>query len=123
MNDRLKNFDVASLFAVMDAERRARQLTWKEVAIESGVSASTLTRISRGRRPDVDSLAALTVWLGVSADQFMSAKNVRKFGSASSLARITSIIRNDPHLNTESAVALEEMIKSTYDHLRTDRTK
>ena len=123
MNDRLKNFDVASLFAVMDAERRARQLTWKEVATESGVSASTLTRISRGRRPDVDSLAAITVWLGVSADQFMSVKSVQKFGSASSLAQITSIIRSDPHLNAESAVALEEMIKSTYDHLRTDRTK
>ena len=123
MKNRLKNFDVASLFAVMDAERRARQLTWKEVATESGVSASTLTRISRGRRPDVDSLAALTIWLGVSADQFMSTKSVQTFGSASSLAQITSIIRNDPHLNAESAIALEEMIKSTYEHLRTDRPK
>ena len=46
-------FDVAALHSALDAQRRSRRLTWKDVATESGVSASTLTRLSQGRQPDV----------------------------------------------------------------------
>ena len=51
-------FDADGFYAALDAERRSRRYTWKRVADESRVSASTLTRMAQGRRPDVDSLAA-----------------------------------------------------------------
>ena len=121
MDDRTNRFDVAALHAAMDSERRSRRLTWKEVAAESGVSASTLTRLSQGRQPDVNSLAALTAWLGMSADHFMRAGHIAQFGAASPLAQISSIIHRDPHLNPEGSVALEELIRATYARLRTDR--
>ena len=121
MDDRTGRFDVTALHAAMDGQRRSRRLTWKDVAAESGVSASTLTRLSQGRQPDVNSLAALTAWLGMSADHFMRAESVAKFGSPSPLAQISSIIHRDPHLNPEGIAALEEMIKATYARLRTDR--
>lgn len=110
---------MAALHAAMDSERRSRQLAWKDVAAESGVSASTLTRLSQGRQPDVNSLAALTAWLGMSADNFMRTERINQFGAASPLAQISSIIHRDPQLNRESATALEEMIKATYERLRT----
>ena len=50
---RAERFDVTALHAAMDSERRSRRLTWKDVAAQSGVSASTLTRLSQGRQPDV----------------------------------------------------------------------
>ena len=50
-----------------------RTFTWKRMADESGVSASTLTRMAQGRRPDVDSLAALVSWSGLTADALRSA--------------------------------------------------
>ena len=90
------------------------------MAAQSDVSASTLTRLSQGRQPDVNSLAALTAWLGMSADQFMRAETIDQFGAASPLAQISSIIHQDPHLNPEGAVALEELIRATYARLRTD---
>ena len=120
-DDRNARFDVTALHAAMDAQRRSRRLTWKDVATESGVSASTLTRLSQGRQPDVNSLAALTAWLGMSADQFMRSGPVAQFGAPSPLAQISSIIHRDPHLNPEGIAALEEMIKATYARLRTDR--
>ena len=120
MNDRTGRFDVMALHAAMDGQRRSRRLTWKDVAAESGVSASTLTRLSQGRQPDVNSLAALTAWLGMSADHFMRSESVAKFGAPSPLAQISSIIHRDPHLNPEGVAALEEMIKATYARLRTD---
>ena len=121
MDDRTSRFDVAALHAAMDSQRRSRRLTWKDVATESGVSASTLTRLSQGRQPDVNSLASLTAWLGMSADHFMRSDPVARFGAPSPLAQITSIIHRDPHLNPEGVAALDEMIKATYARLRTDR--
>ena len=116
--NRTDRFDVAALHAALDSERRSRRLAWKNVAAQSGVSASTLTRLSQGRQPDVNSLAALTSWLGMSADHFMRGETVDQFGTASPLARISSILHRDPHLNPEGAVALEEMIRATYERLR-----
>lgn len=116
-------FDVSALHAALDSERVSRRLTWKDVSAASGVSASTLTRLSQGKRPDVDSLAALTGWLGMSADRFMGQRTVA-FGSASPLTQISSILRDDPDLNEDAAAALDEMIKATYARLRgTKKTK
>lgn len=115
-------FDVAALHSALDAERIARNITWKDVSAQSGVSASTLTRLSQGRRPDVDSLAALTNWLGLSADRFMGGRS-QAFGSASPLAQISSIIRDDPNLNPDAAAALEELVKATYARLRSQKTR
>ena len=121
MDDRTTRFNVDALHAAMDSQRRSRRLTWKEVAAESGVSASTLTRLSQGRQPDVNSLAALTAWLGMSADHFMRSGQVAQFGAATPLAQISSIIHRDPHLSPEGGAALEELIRATYARLRTDR--
>ena len=121
MSTRASRFDVAALHAALESERRFRSLTWKEVAAESGVSASTLTRLSQGRQPDVNSLAALTSWLGMSADHFMRGEGIEQFGSASPLAQISSILHRDPLLNPEGSAALEELIRATYSLLRTDR--
>lgn len=115
-------FDVASLHASLDAERVSRNITWKDVSGQSGVSASTLTRLSQGRRPDVDSLVALINWLGISADRFMGSRP-RAFGAVSSLAQISTIIRDDPNLNRDAAIALEEMVKATYTRLRSQKAK
>lgn len=112
-------FDVAALHAALDSERRSRRMSWKDVARESGLSASTLTRIAQGRQPDVNSFAALTAWLGMSADHFMTGAPIERFGG-SPLARISSIIHEDPNLNPEGTIALEELIRAAYARLRTD---
>jgi len=116
-------FNVSALHSALDSERLARNLTWKDVSAESGVSASTLTRLSQGKRPDVDSLAALTSWLKMPADRFMGSSQVRAFGAASSLTQISSIIRDDPNLSPDAATALEELVKATYARLRTQKKK
>jgi transcriptional regulator with XRE-family HTH domain len=115
-------FDVSALHAALDSERVSRRLTWKDVSAASGVSASTLTRLSQGKRPDVDSLTALTGWLGMSADRFMGHR-ANAFGSASALAQISSILRDDPELTADAATALDEMIKATYARLRDAKRK
>ena len=110
-------FDASAFFSALDAQRTARHMTWKDVAKESGVSASTLTRMAQGRRPDVDSLAALTAWSGLIADDFIRVNEADKT-KPETLAVITSHLRADKNLTEEGAIALDELIKATYGRLR-----
>jgi transcriptional regulator with XRE-family HTH domain len=114
------SFDSAAFYGALDAERQARELTWKEVAAESSVSASTLTRIGQGKRPDVDSLAALCVWAGLDAGQFMRVEGASRKAAGEPLAMISTYLRTDPNLSPTSAELLDQLIKTTYSRLRED---
>jgi transcriptional regulator with XRE-family HTH domain len=70
-NMRRARFDTLAFYGALDAVRRDRRIRWKQVALESGLSASTLTRMSQGKRPDIDGLAALCAWSGLSADHYI----------------------------------------------------
>ena len=109
---RTARFDGDAFYAALDGERQARQYTWKRVAEESGVSASTLTRFSQGRRPDVDGLAALSAWSGLDVDRFFTGGNAKK--EPEPLALISSYLRSDPRLNEDTAIAIDQMVKAAY---------
>src|SRR5689334_19751590 len=110
-------FDTEAFYAALDAQRQGRRLTWKQVAGESGVSASTLTRMAQGRRPDLDGLAKLCAWSGLSADDFIR----KATGSAEqpeTLAKIATYLRADPHLEPDTADMLDQLIRTTYERFR-----
>ena len=109
-------FDAEAFYSALDAERRSRRKTWKRVAEEARVSASTLTRMAQGRRPDVDSLAALVAWSGLSADSFVRDEQGKP--EPGSLAMISTYLKSDPHLTPEAADALDELVKATYERMR-----
>lgn len=110
-------FDADAFYQALDSARQARRLNWKQVATESGVSASTLTRMAQGKRPDVDGLAALAAWSGLNADDFVRGTESRP--EPEPLAMISTYLKGDKNLSPEAAAALDELIKATYDRLRT----
>ncbi len=114
---RKRSFDADAFYAALDGERMARELTWKKVADESGVSASTLTRIAQGKRPDVDSLAALAAWSGLNVDMFVKGR-LSLQEEPERLAMISAFLRTDPQLNEEDATTLDEIVKAAYNRLR-----
>ena len=109
-------FDGDAFYAALDGERQARQFTWRRVAEESGVSASTLTRISQGKHPDVNGLAALAAWSGLDMDRFVRSTAAKE--EPEPLAVISSCLHSDPRLNEEAAVALDQMVKAAYRSMR-----
>ena len=115
-------FDSGAFYAALDSQRQSKQLNWRQVAKESGVSASTLTRMAQGRRPDVDSLAALLDWSGLQAESFVKGGNNQRTES-DPLAKITAYLRADRNLTTEGIEALEAIIKAGYASLRQDQEK
>ncbi len=74
---RAASFDGGAFFAVLDAERQARRLTWRQVAAECGISASTLSSMSQNRLLDVNGMAGLGVWSGLEVDRFLKSAITR----------------------------------------------
>lgn len=107
-------FDVEAFLSALDGKRIAQGITWKRVAELSKVPASTLTRMSQGRKPDVDSLSALCRWSGLKADSFMRPHNSKP----EALAEAAALFRADPHLSKEGVTALEAILKTAYEQLR-----
>jgi transcriptional regulator with XRE-family HTH domain len=110
-------FDGDAFYAALDGVRQSRRLNWKQVSAESGVSASTLTRMAQGKRPDVDGLAALLAWSGLDVDDYVRSVDDQR-SEQEPLAMISTYLRGDRNLSPEAATALEEMIKAAYHQLR-----
>ena len=111
------SFDASGFYAALSQTREARRLTWKQVAEQAGISASTLTRMAQGKRPDVDGLAALASWSGLNADDFV----VRVDGSdvkPETMAMISTYLRADRNLSPDAAQALESIIATSYNQFR-----
>jgi transcriptional regulator with XRE-family HTH domain len=64
-------FNVDALALAIDAVRGSKGMNWKDVAEEAGISASTISRILQGKKPDVDNLAKLLNWCGMDFRRFI----------------------------------------------------
>lgn len=110
-------FDADAFFDSLEKIRNNNKLTWKKVAEESGVSASTLTRMAQGKRPDVDSLAALAAWSDLHIDNFIiGAGNEPKQGSV--IEEVSALFRADPCLSSEAKTAIEAIVRTAHENLR-----
>ena len=112
-----KRFDSDAFYAALDASRQSQKLTWKKVAERAGVSASTLTRMAQGKRPDVDSLAALCIWGGLDAADYMRSGSSGQ-AEPENLAMVSTYLRSDRNLSPQAAEMLDSLVKTTYESLR-----
>lgn len=110
-----ENFDLEAFHAALNAARLSRQKTWKDVAEETGVAASTLSRMAQGAKPDVNGLAALLRWSNLKAEMFIRGAGKKE---APPIAKLTALLRADPHLTPQNARLLEDIVVSTYNKLR-----
>lgn len=111
-----KGFDGAAFFRALEATVEARSKNWKQVAAETGVSASTLTRMAQGRKPDAASLAALSAWAGLNPSDFVNAPY--KATRPEPMAQISTLLRSDPNLDAQAAEAVEAIVRAAYERLR-----
>ena len=108
------------------AIRRKREetgLSLRDVADETGVSASTLSRIENGTgKPDADNIARLTAWLNVPMERIMGggqldgdgALPVIYFPKENTPDIVEAHLRADRNLTPETARALSELFRLAY---------
>ncbi len=112
-----REVDVAALYSALDSKRRAKDLSWRELAGELELSPSVFTRMAQGRRPDLDTFALLTGWLGMSAEDFIQGEKPSDEETQETVAVISTYLRADKALKPESAQAIEEIVRTAYDQL------
>ena len=65
-------FDLASLFATVDAEQHRLGLSWAALSREIGVAAATIRRCAHADDMEADGVLALVRWLNVPPDDFVN---------------------------------------------------
>lgn len=103
--------DTAALYAALDAQREGRDLSWRQLAKEVGVSPSTMTRLAQGHRPDIDAFASLVRWLGQPADSFLVYDSMAPSEDPDLVAQIAPVLRARRDIDEADARYLEDLLK------------
>ena len=109
-------FDADAFYEALDREVRTRDTTWRQVSHETGVNATTLTRMGQGRKPDAASLAALSAWAGINPADFV--QRPTQEASAQTLNKVSLLFRQDPSLTPQARKQLESIVEAAYQSLR-----
>jgi transcriptional regulator with XRE-family HTH domain len=103
--------------------REELELSLRDVADETNVSASTLSRIENGTgKPDADNIARLTSWLDVPLERILrgtredreEAKAIVYYPHESTPEIVEAHLRADRNLTAETADALSELFRVAY---------
>jgi len=115
-----KGFDLNAFYRALEGTVSARALNWRQVAEQTGVGPSTLTRMSQGRCPDASSLAALSAWAGLNPSDFVLGQ--KKTRRPEAMSQISSLLRSDPNLDRQAAETLEAILRTAYERFRKGKT-
>src|SRR5215831_3450558 len=114
--------NTAELGSAVRRRREQQGLSLRDVADETGVSASTLSRIENGTgKPDADNIARLAAWLDMPIERVMhrarggtDPKPVIYYPHESTPEIVEAHLRADRHLSAETAKALSELFRVAY---------
>lgn len=112
--------DTQGLHAALNAERTARDWSWRQLAKEIGVSPSLLSRLANELRPDADGFATLVRWLNMPAEQFMIDANEKRSTQTEPdlAAQLTPLLRAHQDLDKQDIDYLQKVIQATVQHAR-----
>ena len=115
--------DTSRLRAVLEARVTEEGLSWRQAAIQIGVSPSLLSRLKSGLRPDLDGYVLMVRWLGMSADDFVTVP-VTSAGAGREPAQRVSLITEfalllgrQPDLSEADRVYLQGLMRSSLAHI------
>lgn len=113
--------DVRALHAALDAARTERGLSWRTLAKELDVSASTISRMANGLKPDVTAFAAMTSWLHMPAEAFYRGPAEATDEEPELVAALAPLLRARRDLDKNDVEYLEELIAAAAKRFRAER--
>jgi transcriptional regulator with XRE-family HTH domain len=115
--------NVAELGQYIKRKRERERLSLRNVAKQTQVSASTLSRIENGTGiPDTPTLARLARWLNIPFERIVTGGNSKEspivyYPQESVPDIVAAHLRADRNLTPEQARALEDMFRIAYNQL------
>jgi transcriptional regulator with XRE-family HTH domain len=115
--------NTSELGSAVRRRREAKGLSLRDLAVETGVSASTLSRIENGAgKPDADNIARLASWLDMPIERVMH-HGIRGGGEPAPVIYyphestpevVEAHLRADRNLTPKTAKALSELFRVAY---------
>jgi transcriptional regulator with XRE-family HTH domain len=106
-----KALHLERLVAALDSERQAKEMSWRQLAADAGVSASTLTRMQQGKSPDVNTFSALTAWLGTPAERFYIDAGTSPTPN-DPMAVVSTLLRGKKQMSPKAIAALTDLVSA-----------
>lgn len=115
--------DTDRLYAVLETRTIDENLSWRQAALQIGVSPSLLSRLKYGQRPDLDGYASIVRWLRMSADDFIEVQDDAPDldTEVSLMTEISALIRKRRDLTEADKSYLENVTRASIDHIRLSR--
>lgn len=113
--------NTAALYSALDAARQERQLSWRALAGQIGVSPSLLSRLSNGLKPDTDGFATIIAWLRLPAEDFFDhgrQQSTDDDREPDLMAQLTPLLRARKDLSETDIKYLQQVIGATIEHAR-----
>lgn len=107
-------FEAARFFRDVDQCRRDQVLSWRELGRKLNVSPSTFSRMSQGRRPDVETFLKLVTWMGTPADAYLQGVDPASTAEQDTMSQMLQMLRSDRSLAPDAAEALEDILRVAY---------
>jgi transcriptional regulator with XRE-family HTH domain len=118
--------DVTALHGALDRARASKDLSWRELARQIGVSASTMSRLAQGQNPDINAFARMVRWLNVQAEAFIveDGRPVNAPGEEEPelVAQLAPLLRARKDLGERDVQLLEDLISSVVRRFRADQS-
>lgn len=109
------------LYSALDAARQERNLSWRGLAGEIGVSPSLLSRLGNGLKPDTDGFATIIAWLRLPAENFFEHEQQNQTNDNREpdlLVQLTPLLRARKDLSDTDIKYLQKVINATIEHAR-----
>jgi transcriptional regulator with XRE-family HTH domain len=108
-----KLFNADAFYYAVANTVNARGVSWRQVSKDTGVSASTLTRMQQGTGVDAASLAALSKWASLNPAEFVG--DDVKGGKPETIAKVTQALNSDTKLSPIEKRQLQQIVSAAYD--------
>lgn len=103
------------LAAILKAHRSEHDLTLNDAARETGISASTLSRIENAKfSPKLETVVALCNWMNISADRFTEFHTEEEFSTTPE--KVEVYLRADRKLSAAAAREIINVVRHLYEY-------
>ena len=110
-------FDFNAFIEAIDHARTKVRASWKRVAEEVDMSASSLTRLQQGKKVDVDALGSLARWANLDVGDYYDPSPDQLVKDPEE--EIVSLLRADKNLSPVESSMLQRLIRAAYSKERT----
>lgn len=105
--------DAPALLGALDQARISKDLSWRQLAVEIGVTPSLLSRMRNKYKPDADGFMTLVRWLGMPAEKFLIDEDETSQRQPELTSELVPLLRASRDLDEDDIAMLQEVIQAT----------